>query len=59
MVLQGVGILGDFFIGPAQKEGELRNMNLLDLQVSSASGVVEIQDVFAMLPYKGTKPAKP
>lgn len=52
MLLQGIGALGDVFIGPAQKEGQLRQMNLLDLEADTSERRLKVADVFSILPYK-------
>ena len=55
MLLQGVGALGDVFIRPAQKEGQLRNMDLLDLRPEKGEDAPTVQTVFATLPFKDAR----
>jgi hypothetical protein len=57
MLLQSVGGLGDQFVLPNQKDGQLRGMNLLDLKVDDTKASASITDVFAMLPNKTKDPS--
>jgi hypothetical protein len=52
MLLQAAGALGDAFIAPAQKNGLLRNMNLLDLSNDNNNRPINVADIYSMLPYK-------
>ena len=52
MTLQAAAALGEIFIRPAQKENELRNLNLLDLK-PDGDPTTSAADVFAVLPFKG------
>ncbi len=56
MLLQGVGVLGDLFVLSNQKDGELRDMSLLDLAVDDTKAPASVADVFAMLPNKTEDP---
>jgi hypothetical protein len=57
MLLQSVGVLGDLFILPNQRDGQLREMNLLDLQTDDVKASASVADVFAMLPNKTKDPS--
>jgi hypothetical protein len=52
MLLQGACALRDAFIAPAQKDGQLRDMNLLDLGNDNDKRPINVADIFSMLPYK-------
>jgi hypothetical protein len=52
MLLQGVSALRDAFIAPAQKEGLLRNMDILDLSNDNNQRSIDVADIFSRLPYK-------
>ncbi|MHC5543278.1 hypothetical protein ACYOEI_34075, partial [Singulisphaera rosea] len=52
LLLQGVGMLGDTFIRPSQKGGELRPLDLIELQVDPAHRTIRVADIFAELPFK-------
>jgi hypothetical protein len=52
MLLQGAAALRDAFIADAQKNGLLRNMNLLDLSNDISKRAINVADIFSMLPYK-------
>jgi hypothetical protein len=56
MLLQSVGGLGDQFILPNEKDGQLRDISLLDLKPDDAKAPTSIADVFAMLPNKTKDP---
>jgi hypothetical protein len=58
MLLQSVGGLGNQFILPNEKDGQLRDTNLLDLKADDTKAAMNIADVFAMLPSK-TKDSSP
>jgi hypothetical protein len=53
-LLQSVGLLGDLFVVTGRKEGQLREMNLLDLKADghNHAGKAGVADIFAMLPKK-------
>ena len=57
MLLQSVGGLGNQFVLPNEKVGQLRGMNLLDLKADATKAFAAIADVFAMLPNKTKDPA--
>jgi hypothetical protein len=57
MLLQSVGGLGNQFILPNAKDGQLRGMNLLELKADDTKGSAAITDVFAMLPNKTKDPS--
>jgi hypothetical protein len=57
MLLQSVGGLGDQFVLANEKEGQLREMNLLDLKADDTKASASIADVFAMLPNKTVDPS--
>jgi hypothetical protein len=52
MLLQSVAALHDAFIRTAEKEDQLRAMNLLDLTAHEADDTIEVAEVFSMLPVK-------
>lgn len=52
MLLQAVAMLDETFIVPATSIGELREMNLLDLEQSAMAPVKTVADVFELLPHK-------
>jgi hypothetical protein len=52
-LLQAAGVLADFFIRHVNKEGALRDINLLDLRSSAGKPTGTIRDVFELLPFKG------
>jgi hypothetical protein len=56
MLLQSVGGLGNQFVLPNEKDGQLRGMNLLDLKADDTKASASIPDVFAMLPNKTKDP---
>ena len=58
MLLQSVGGLGNQFILPNEKDGQLRDINLLDLKADDTKAKASIAEVFAMLPNK-TKDPRP
>jgi hypothetical protein len=55
--LQSIGGLSDLFVQSNQKDGELRNINLLDLQEDDTDPTAGIASVFCMLPNKTKDPA--
>ena len=57
MLLQSVGGLGNQFVLPNEKDGQLRGMNLLDLKADDTRASASITDVFAMLPDKTKGPS--
>jgi hypothetical protein len=57
MLLQSVGGLGNQFVLPNEKDGQLRGMNLLDLKADDTRASASISDVFAMLPNKTKDPS--
>jgi hypothetical protein len=57
MLLQSAGGLGNQFVLPNEKDGQLRRMNLLDLKADDAKTSASITDVFAMLPNKTKDPS--
>ena len=57
MLLQSVGGLGNQFVLPNEKDGQLRDMNLLDLKADDTKASASIADVFAMLPNKTKDPS--
>jgi hypothetical protein len=52
MLLQAVAMLDEVFITPAKRDGELRDMNLLDLGETASESVKSIAEVFELLPHK-------
>ena len=52
LLLQGVSVLGDLFVGTGRAEDQLRGMSLLDLKSDGGKAVGTIAEVFAMLPGK-------
>ena len=56
LLLQAVGVLGDLFVLENEKDGQLRDMNLLDLKHDDGNAKASIADVFAMLPKKALVP---
>jgi hypothetical protein len=57
MLLQSVGGLGNQFVLPNDKDGQLRVMNLLDLKADDTKASAGIADIFAMLPNKTKGPS--
>jgi len=55
MLLQGVSAIEGAFIAPAQKDAQLRAINLLDLASEVKDDAVKLADVFSMLPIKTNK----
>lgn len=51
-LLQAAGVICDFYVRHVQREGHLRELNLLDLQASDEQPKGTIRDVFEMLPIK-------
>jgi hypothetical protein len=51
-MLQAAGVICDFYVGHPAKQGNLRNMSLLDLKGSDRKPAGSIQDVFELLPFK-------
>jgi hypothetical protein len=53
MLLQGVGVLGDLFVATGRKEGQLRELSLLDIEAGDVgTAKSRVADIFAMLPKK-------
>jgi hypothetical protein len=52
-LLQGAGVICDFYVRHVSKEGNLREMSLLDLKQSPRKTTGTMRDVFEMLPFKG------
>ncbi len=57
MLLQSVGGLGNQFVVPNEKDGQLRDINLLDLKADDTNAAASIADVFATLPNKTKDPS--
>jgi hypothetical protein len=57
MLLQAAGGLGDQFVLPNERDGQLRRINLLDLKADDTKASAGIADVFAGLPDKTRDPA--
>jgi hypothetical protein len=51
-LLQAAGVTSDFFVRHVAKEGNLRDMSLLDLKRSAGKPTSTIRDVFELLPFK-------
>lgn len=51
-LLQAAGVICDFYVRHVSKEGNLRDINLLDLKSSAGKTVGTIRDVFELLPFK-------
>ena len=51
-LLQAAGVVGDFYVRHVSKEGNLRDMSLLDLTGSTSETTGTIRDVFELLPFK-------
>ena len=56
ILLQGVAGLGNQFVLPDERDGQLRDKNLLDLKADETRAA-SIADVFAMLPNKTSDPS--
>jgi len=52
MMLQAIAMLDEIFITPAEREGQLRNLNLVELQAEAPDGI-DMAGVFRLLPKKG------
>jgi hypothetical protein len=52
MLLQAVAMLDETFIAPAKRDGELRDMNLLELDKTADGKPKSVADVFELLPHK-------
>ncbi len=52
LLLQAVAMLDQTFIAPTERDDELRDMNLLDLDRSAIRQVKSVADVFELLPRK-------
>jgi hypothetical protein len=52
MMLQAVATLDETFIAPAQREGQLRELNLLELPAEPVDPRIELAGVFQLLPRK-------
>ena len=57
ILLQSVGGLGNQFVVPNEKDGQLRDVNLLDLKADDTKTAAGIADLFAMLPNKTKDPS--
>ena len=57
ILLQSIGGLGNQFVLPNEKDGQLRGMNLLDRKADDTRDSASIGDVFAMLPNKTKDPS--
>ncbi len=51
-LLQAAGVVSDFYVQHVSKEGNLREMSLLDLKNSAGKTTGTIRDVFELLPFK-------
>ena len=51
-LLQAAGVVSDFYVRHVSKEGNLRDMSLLDLKGSAGKTTGTIRDVFELLPFK-------
>jgi hypothetical protein len=51
-LLQAAGVVSDFYVRHVKKEGNLREMSLLDLKSSAGKATDTIREVFESLPYK-------
>ena len=51
-LLQGAGVICDFYVRHVSKEGNLRDTSLLDLKNSAGKTKGTIRDVFELLPFK-------
>ncbi len=51
-VLQAAGVIGDFYVRHVSKEGNLRDMSLLDLKNAAGKTTGTLRDVFELLPFK-------
>ena len=51
-LLQAAGVVSDFYVRHVSKEGNLRDMNLVDLKNATGKASGSIRDVFELLPFK-------
>jgi hypothetical protein len=52
LLLQAVAVLDDAFIVPAKRDGQLRDLNLIDLPIEPAEPAADVATIFGSLPRK-------